>query len=575
MSNIDPNDPNILGLECRHVVYSESKDKQSDLLLVKETVHYKDGTTKPNLRKIINYRRPFYITRDEHRNHKQKKEYESRDKLIEFKTPQFQLRRAIALAFNGRLDPNRSLSQMCRNPYIYGADILPEVLIKERYQAKWPALVTPNSVAALDIETSVVNPDGTLGGDGKPIIVTLTCKDKIFCAVRESFVKGRVSDPKKAVFDAAEEHLGTDLKERNIGFNDKHIKFVVLPTAGQCCKWVIDRAHELQSEFVAIWNIDFDVPKMNAAMEEEGYDLEEVWSDPSIPKKYRKAYYKKGKPYRITERGVKQNLASYQRWNWFFTMSSFIVIDAQATYYTMRIANGKYRGYGLDACLDREVGRRKLRFEKAEFVGHGLAWHQYMQHYYPVEYIIYNWFDDIGAEIIDEKTNDLALALSAECGPSDYYQYKYKSIHTANGMHFEARDNGLVIGTVSDKMALDIDKYTITRKGHIITLQSSLYDTSECIQPFYDSDVTTQISFSVSDIDIKSSYPFGQITMNTDKPTTRYELCNISGVTEITKRKSIFNLTYGTVNQPEICVDIMGATDYDDMLDKYDATHVA
>lgn len=53
----------IIAKECRFAVYIPPIEYNGDdFHLVKEAVHYKDGTIKPNIRFIKNYKRDFYVT---------------------------------------------------------------------------------------------------------------------------------------------------------------------------------------------------------------------------------------------------------------------------------------------------------------------------------------------------------------------------------------------------------------------------------------------------------------------------------------------------------------------------------
>lgn len=67
----------IKGYECKHVVYIPPLNgNTNDIHFVKEQVHLTDGRIIPNKRKIINFKRPFWITHEGRRNHKDKKEHE-------------------------------------------------------------------------------------------------------------------------------------------------------------------------------------------------------------------------------------------------------------------------------------------------------------------------------------------------------------------------------------------------------------------------------------------------------------------------------------------------------------------
>lgn len=48
-------DKKVTGIECRHAVLCYSNNRGSDLHVVKEVVHYDDGTTEPNVRLVKDY----------------------------------------------------------------------------------------------------------------------------------------------------------------------------------------------------------------------------------------------------------------------------------------------------------------------------------------------------------------------------------------------------------------------------------------------------------------------------------------------------------------------------------------
>jgi len=60
----------------------------------------------------------------------------------------------------------------------------------------------------------------------------------------------------------------------------------------------------------------------------------------------------------------------------------------------------------------------------------------------------------------------------------------------------------------------------------------------------------------VSDADIESTYPNGEIAMNLSKETTMGEMCRIKGVGPAKHRLLGVNMTGGPVNSMEILTDI-------------------
>src|SRR5690606_19043148 len=111
----------------------------------------------PRLRMIENFKRPFWITKPGFRNHKEKKEWETMDRLQRFESTQCKLQQAVCNALNKPYFQG-GMMMLNRDPYIYGTDISLAGLLKYKYQKSFPECVSPSSrVAALDTETDVLN----------------------------------------------------------------------------------------------------------------------------------------------------------------------------------------------------------------------------------------------------------------------------------------------------------------------------------------------------------------------------------------------------------------------------------
>ena len=61
----------VVARQCVHARYAASTIDNDDVVLVKEKVHYSDGTVEPTIRLIKNYQREFYVTKKGFRNHQQ------------------------------------------------------------------------------------------------------------------------------------------------------------------------------------------------------------------------------------------------------------------------------------------------------------------------------------------------------------------------------------------------------------------------------------------------------------------------------------------------------------------------
>ena len=136
--------PEIKGVECRHVIYCESNalDSRDDLLFVKEAVHTANGEIIPRKRLVKNFKRDFYVTKDGFRNHRDKKLFESVDKVFRMSSTQRDLSRNVARALRARWVPDMRI--LARSQYLYGVDVPSTTIYKQQYKDKWPDLVSLN-----------------------------------------------------------------------------------------------------------------------------------------------------------------------------------------------------------------------------------------------------------------------------------------------------------------------------------------------------------------------------------------------------------------------------------------------
>lgn len=548
----------IKGYECKHAIYAPAQDgSRDDLLVIKENIHYADGKIKPNLRLIKNFKRDFYITREGYRKHKDKKEWEDLSKLQKFTCTQNRMIESIGRAL-GRPGLRGGLRNICRSPYIYGADISTPAIIKRMFMDKWPNCISNNTVAVLDIETDVVE------GHGRPIYIALTYRDKAVLAVTKEFL-GTIVDPEEKLQRRFRELLGEYVESRNI-----NLEVLVCDNAGQACFEVIQRAHRWVPDFITLWNMDFDIPRIVQMLEEYGYDPGEVFSDPRVPPQFRFFKYKQGASQKVTASGRIDAVHPADRWHVAECPASFFIIDSMCLYKRIRLAAANEPSYGLDYQLNKHLGLRKLRFEEAEGYS-GLAWHEFMQKNYKIEYGIYNLFDCIGVELFDEKVKDLAQTISVQSGHSEYKIFNSQPKRLVDQLHFFCLEKGRVIATCSDEMKDELDQYVIGMNDWIITLPSHLTVDNGLRVINEMPDLATQIRVHVADLDVSAGYPTIQRILNISKETTFRELSRIRGIDEWTQRMAGVNLTASHVNAVEITCDLFKAPTFDTLLDAFEA----
>lgn len=550
----------IVGRECKHVVYTEANDgSRSDCLLVKEQIHLKDNRRIPNVYEIVNYKRPYFITKPGYRTYKDKTEFEDLNKVQQFRSTQIDLGRNIARSLgtnNGQLP----LRQILRSPYVFGCDTTTPVLVKNAYQQRYPECKSDNDVAALDIETDVVN------GDGDEIImIGITNQTESYvCGVR-SFYGTKVNI--EAQFHAkCKEYIGEYVDPAKL-----KVDFELFDTPIECIKATFARLHKWKPDFVSIWNMNFDLPKIISQIERAGHDVASIFNDPLVQPKFNNAKYRQGPSKKKTATGKEMSLHPADQWHTMNCMASFYFIDAMCVYKRIRVAGGMQPSYALDFILNKHLGVRKLKFTEADGLN-GLQWHQFLQANYPIEYTVYNLFDTIALIELDRKTRDLAQVISVLTDHSEYARFPSTPRRLSDDMEFFAQEHGRVFGTTADIMEDELDQYVLPMTNWIVTLPAELVVDSgiHCIKDI--PNMSTKIYVHVADLDVEGAYPWGETIMNISKETTWRELSRLEGIPDEVQRRNGINLTGGHTNAVQFCNEIYGLPTFTELKSLYVAS---
>lgn len=564
---LNPDD--ILGIECKHVAYAQSTiNNREDLLLVKEVIHTKDGRHIPRVRYIENYQYPFYVTRKPYRNHKDKKEAEEISKLEKFMCNRATMHEKIQLALGDRMaNPRKRLKDVCSSSYVYGADLLPATHLKSLYKDKWPNLVTRNKVCVLDTERDVVF------GTNETIIVTMTMgKDKYIGIVKwwadkitEKYGDINEKLPAKYVELLSQITVRDDKSKTKpkpqVLYNvpDKRgydLNIFLGLTPGHIVAEALRLSHIWQPDFLAIWNMDYDLPHITAALQKAGFSLEDVFSDPIVPEGYRRFWYKQDKLIKETNsKSISKHPADL--WHVVYTSASYYIVDAMCLFKKIRVASGNEPDYTLDGVLDRHLGTRKLRIPEADKY-RGLKWHVIMQRDFPLEYCVYALFDCISIEMLDEKTNDIGLTISVLMENSGYDYLPSLPRRVVDVLHSVWPKRGYIPGCVGADISSELDDDVVGISGWICTLNSycvvdnGLFCISEVPE------LRTKFRVQSNDADILQAYPTGEVISNGSKKTTIIEVISIEGVDDLTRRQQGINLTGGQINAVETAIEIAG-----------------
>lgn len=575
----------VKGYECKHAFYTASHDgSKDDLVLVKRNVHHSDGTTTPELKHVYNFEREFFIVNEPHRTYEEKKAFEDANKCRRYTCRQTELVEKIARALNRQPNGLRQ-SILFRSPYVYGADITTTAIIKKGYMDKFEDCLSEASVGVMDIETDVVNGDGT-----EIISASFTYRDNIYLAYTEKFAGsaqkleerlqeayakyiGGIADDLQASIDSGElskkrkmllETCAAELKRR--AKLKIHTKLVSSPA--EVVKFVFDAAHETKPDFVAFWNISFDIPKMLMGLEVAEIEPKHVFNDPSVPEKFRNFKWRQGSAIKTTATGKTMSKHPAELWHVVDAASSFYLVDAMCVFKQVRVTEGNRNSYSLDAILKDELDLGKLRFAEADHL-HGLDWHIFMQQNFKVEYLIYNIFDCMSVELLDNKTKDLALTVPTLCGHSDYSKFPSTPRRLCDDMHFYLKQYGKVISATSDDMTEEFDKHVVNMNGWIVTLPSHLVDDNGLQIIEEAPNLRTMIRAHIADLDVASSYPNTESFMNISMATTVRELAGVGNIPEHTKRMAGLNLTAARTNAVECSSTFFGFPSMDSLLTRY------
>lgn len=543
--------------ECRFVL--PFGNAEHDYHLFKEKVTLKNGKVINNLGVIRNLQKPIWITKDNKRHYHQKREREKEENTNRYMVTRFSEVEAIARGIGEgyRLSTTKDPRLFYSSPYVYGTDLSHASFFKLMHKRQNPHF-SFFDVAVFDIETDVTD------HNEPTIIATLSFKDKVVTTVLKDFVKG-IANVEENLQDRFHYYLDEFVKDRNIKWEVK-----ICDTPGECISHIFKRAHEWSPDFIAIWNIAFDIPHAVSDLQRDNLDPKDVFSDPWIPPVLRHFKWKPGPDFMTTKRGVRHPLKPAEKWHTVDTPASFFFIDVMQTYYQIRKSAQKEPSYSLDYILEKELGIRKLKFKEADHIPSGTpSWHRFLQKNYKLEYIIYNVFDCISVEMLDEKTFDLSLAVPDGSGCSSFAHFSSNPKKLWDDMYAFMRQNGYVPGNKFGIEIPDYDNKTISGEGWINALPAHLTILRK--SPYYQEtdQLYTKIRVHCADLDISAAYPSNGMALNMSRETTVRELVSLKNIDEENRRMEGLNLSGGRTNATSVMMNLFNCPSLFDWHETY------
>lgn len=428
--------------ECKFVLHAPVMEGvEDDIHYIKEIIHHPDGRKEPNFKPLVNFKRPFWITKPHFQNHSDKKESETLERLNKYTSTQNSLHINIASRLGPRYIGAKSMRDVVNSPYLYGTDIDSRAVIKKMYIDKYPDAVSANKLVVLDIEANIETDE--------MIIISIASHEEVYVAILDNFIPNKRNLEEQLMYLYKQHIPKTELNSKI------QPVFEVFKTEMEMLESVLNRLHKMKPDFVAVWNIDYDIPFLIKVCERNKVDPKDIFSDPSIPKELRYFNYKQGKKVKLTESGVHKPISPEEQWHIVQTPCSWYWIDAMSTHRYVRVG-GKVvsGGYSLNNILEKELGKdmKKLKFEDDMSDGLiGADWHKYMVANKPLEYIIYNAWDTMSVLELDNKTKDLSNTISVLIGWSSYDIFDSGPKKIIDALHFFYIDNGRVLGVKGTK----------------------------------------------------------------------------------------------------------------------------
>lgn len=552
--------------EVRYAVHLPKTDYRDDAHYVKEQIYYSDGTQEPRCFLVRDFQRPIWVTKQAFRNHTDKKEFEYREKLHEAKGTQSEINRIIA-GMLGEPHLANQPNELKSNQYVYGYDQTSTSLIKLQSLRKNNFLQSPYTVSAFDIETSMET--------AEVIIATIVYEYRVHVNVLASFVH-RYKD----VLERVKAGVAKYLPE----YSDKlDIKLTVHDDELSLLKAVFKTANEWGPDFLAIWNINYDVKYIFGRLKLLNVNPSDVICDQNVPRQYRMCRYKEGITKKMTASGTHKPINPSLQWHVLTSTSRFYVIDAMCVYRQIRMAKQEEPSYSLDAILNKVLKRGKLTFAEADAYKAD-KWHIFMQKNYPIEYIVYNIFDCLGMLELDKITKDLTSSFPSGAVMTDFAKYNSNPKKIVDALFLFGLERGQVVGTVGkikkseeeavvDALVADdlfdddgddgelVEEDTreervedfqgLGLKGWIQLLpQNQLMNEGlKILEDF--PDVVTNARGMTWDVDATAAYPTCTMVANVSKRTCVNEVINIEGISPDTFKEQNLSVCLGGMNMLE------------------------
>lgn len=515
--------------------------KRDDYHYVREDVTYTDGKVEPRTFLVKDFTRPVWCTKEAFRNHREKKEFEDKDKLLCKKTTQSNINSAVANLL-GQSYLVSSPDKLKASPYVYGYDIPSTSLLKLVSLKRNNFNQSKYSMASFDIETNV--------DTDEILMATIAYGNRTHTAVLRKYLKN-IGDVNTRVKNSINNLLP---RYSNLDF-----KVTIHNDEVSLLKDVFKVANEWKPVFLAIWNMDFDISKILQCLKRHNVNPIDVICDLNIPRHLRVCRYKQGVKKKVTASGRVKPVNPSMQWHTLICTSTFYVIDPMCAYRQLRTTDPEKPSYSLDYMLSSELNSGKLKFDAANKYK-GAHWHTFMQENYPIEYIVYNLYDCLGMLELDTKLKDISVKLPSFAGITDFARFNSQVRKVSDALFLFGLDKDKVLGTAGSVTEEEEDtdeefdeddpsNYdTLGLKGWIQLLPQNLLLNRGLTILKDNEGVRTNVRGLTCDLDASSAYPSVIQATNCSKSTTKNELISVEGVRSDVFKEQNLSICLGNAN---------------------------
>lgn len=563
----DVTKPKVVKTEVRFVQHIPETENNPDMLYIKEALTLDNNSIVPKIRIVENFNRPIWVTAPQYRDHREKKEFESTDRLQVKECTDSELSRTIALMLDQQHLANRP-DLLKFSPFVYGGDISAAAYYKYLALQKNDFVQSKYSVGALDLETS------TNKGDRDIYMGSIAMFRNGKLHIRAGYIKSWYPD------NDAVQQIKTKFDELLPQYKDKyHLDVLAHDTQVGFIRDIFKYANKWAPDFLSIWNIKFDIGEVILPiLLKAGIDPKDVICDLRLPSHLRHFEFIPGRTMKVMASGKKSPIPLDMQWQKVKATTTFQLIDSMRVYRLLRIPFGRDPSYALDAILAKEGIDGKLKSETAKHLN-GVSWHIHMAEKEKATYCIYNFVDNIRLLELDAKVNDLSLSLPIFTGIAPFVDFASSTIKNYHNLFMYGLTVDQIIGTMCDieKMheryskdpnleGRDVYHYkTFGRDGWTETLPQGNF-VRQGLQFFKDFPyiVTNARGYAV-DLDAVSAYPSAVIAANVSRATTYTEVIEVQGMSLDEVKQLQLGAIIGNTNSIEYCNRMFSITSLEEV----------